>query len=61
MGSYARLGIAMLLVATSPANAQQKVEISGQSAKIKLSQVITGHLDELNGKFQLRVSEAATK
>jgi quercetin dioxygenase-like cupin family protein len=58
MGSYARLGIAILLVATIPANAQQKVEISGQSAKIKLSQVITGHLDELNGKFQLRVSEA---
>jgi quercetin dioxygenase-like cupin family protein len=42
---------------TGVANAQQKVEVKGQSSKVKLNQVISGHLSELNGKYQLRVSE----
>lgn len=46
------------IVLAGAAAAQQKVEVRGQSAKIKLSQVVSGHLSELNGKFQLRVSEA---
>jgi quercetin dioxygenase-like cupin family protein len=61
MKSHIRLSGAVLLLATvtvGAANAQQKVEIKGQSSKIKFSQVISGHLSQLNGKFQLRVSEA---
>ncbi len=40
------------------ANAQQKVEVKGQSFKLKLNQVVSGYLSELNGKYQLRVGEA---
>ena len=39
------------------ANAQQKVEVKGQSSKVKLNQVVSGYLSELNGKYQLRVGE----
>ena len=39
------------------ANAQQKVEVKGQSSKVKINQVVSGHLSELNGKYQLRVGE----
>ena len=39
------------------ANAQQKVEVKGQSSKVKLNQAVSGYLSELNGKYQLRVSE----
>ena len=39
------------------ANAQQKVEIKGLSPKVKLNQVVSGYLSELNGKYQMRVSE----
>ena len=39
------------------ANAQQKVEVKGQSSKVKLNQVVSGYLSDLNGKYQLRVSE----
>jgi quercetin dioxygenase-like cupin family protein len=38
-------------------NAQQKIEIKGLSAKIKLNQVVSGYLSELNGKYQLRLGE----
>ena len=33
------------------------VEAQGQHPNIKLSHVISGHLSELNGKYQLRVTE----
>ena len=33
------------------------VQFNGQHPRIKLSQVISGHLTELNGKYQLRVTE----
>lgn len=39
------------------ANAQQKVEVKGQTSKVKLNQVVSGYLSELNGKYQLRVGE----
>jgi quercetin dioxygenase-like cupin family protein len=40
------------------ANAQQKVEVKGQSTKVKLNQVVSGYLSDLNGKYSLRVTEA---
>ena len=39
------------------ANAQQKVEVKGQTPKVKLNQVVSGYLSDVNGKYQLRVSE----
>ena len=39
------------------ANAQQKVEIKGLSLKVKVNQAVSGYLSELNGKYQLRVTE----
>jgi quercetin dioxygenase-like cupin family protein len=39
------------------ANAQQKVEVKGQTPKVKLSQVVSGYLSDVNGKYQLRVTE----
>jgi quercetin dioxygenase-like cupin family protein len=39
------------------ANAQQKVEVKGQTSKVKLNQVVSGYLSDVNGKYQLRVSE----
>lgn len=33
------------------------VDSNGQHPKIKLSRLISGHLSELNGKYQLRVTE----
>lgn len=33
------------------------VESSGQHAKVKVSQLVSGHLSELNGKYLLRVTE----
>lgn len=39
------------------ANAQQKVEVKGQKGEVKLNQVISGYLSDLNGKYQLRVTE----
>jgi quercetin dioxygenase-like cupin family protein len=46
-------------IAALPTNGQPaaKVESKGQHPTIKLSQVISGHLTELNGKYQLRVTE----
>jgi quercetin dioxygenase-like cupin family protein len=53
--------IILVVIATAfgsgVANAQQKVEIKGLSAKVKLNQAVSGYLSELNGKYQLRVSE----
>ena len=42
---------------SSAANAQQKVEVKGLSSKVKLNQVVSGYLAELNGKYQLRLTE----
>ena len=37
--------------------AQQKVEAHGITPRVKLEEIISGHLDELNGKFKLRITE----
>jgi quercetin dioxygenase-like cupin family protein len=61
MNTLCKAGLTALIASVAVAsagNAQQKVDIKGQSSKILLSQAVSGHLSELNGKFQLRVSEA---
>ncbi len=37
--------------------AQQQVDRKGIAAKVKYEQVVSGHLDELNGKYKLRITE----
>ena len=51
--------IAIALLGASLASAQEpaKVESKGQNPKVKLEQVVSGHLTELNGRFKLRVTE----
>jgi quercetin dioxygenase-like cupin family protein len=51
--------IAVALLGSSLAHAQQpaKVESKGQNPKVKLEQVVSGHLTELNGRYKLRVTE----
>lgn len=46
-----------VLCAAQPALAQQKVESAGISAAVKLEEVISGYLTDLNGKFKLRLTE----
>jgi quercetin dioxygenase-like cupin family protein len=46
-----------LLQFSGGAVAQQKVESVGITPAVKLEEVISGHLTELNGKFKLRVTE----
>jgi quercetin dioxygenase-like cupin family protein len=54
MKAFAAAFVALL----SPcAMAQQKVETAGISAAIKLEEVLSGYLTELNGKYKLRVTE----
>ena len=36
---------------------QNQVEKSGQRSTLKLEQVLSGHLQELNGKYKVRVTE----
>ena len=53
------LGVALAAFSIHAATAQQgaKVESKGQHPQIKLDQVISGHLSELNGRYRLRVAE----
>jgi quercetin dioxygenase-like cupin family protein len=46
-----------LLIAADDSVAQQKVEMRSITAKVKLEEVISGHLTELNSKFKLRATE----
>jgi quercetin dioxygenase-like cupin family protein len=46
-----------LLQFSAGAIAQHKVESVGITPAVKLEEVISGHLTELNGKFKLRVTE----
>jgi quercetin dioxygenase-like cupin family protein len=46
-----------LLQISECAIAQQPVESAGITPVLKLEEVISGHLTELNGKFKLRVTE----
>jgi quercetin dioxygenase-like cupin family protein len=48
----------LLLVALcAPCLAQPKVESSGITAAVKMEEVVSGYLNDLNGKFKLRVTE----
>jgi len=51
--------IALAAIASCHVYAQQaaKVESKGQHAQIKVEEVISGHLTELNGRYKLRVTE----
>jgi quercetin dioxygenase-like cupin family protein len=47
----------LLLSIPSYAQAQDKVDKKNSESKIKLEQLISGHLQELNGKYKMRVTE----
>jgi len=53
--------LAIMLAALMPcaecALTQEKVESRGITAAVKLEEVVSGHLRELNGTFKLRVTE----
>lgn len=53
------LAIVIVFIGAGMANAQQpaKVDSKGQNPKVKLEQVVGGHLTELNGRYKLRVTE----
>jgi quercetin dioxygenase-like cupin family protein len=53
--------IAAILIAsmTAPAAGQHNVERKGVVSKMRLEQVMSGHLTALNGKYKLQVSELA--
>ena len=53
------IAIAAAALACGVAAAQQagKVDSKGQHPKIKLEEVVSGHIAELNGKYKLRVAE----
>jgi quercetin dioxygenase-like cupin family protein len=46
-----------LLTVSDRAVAQHQVEVKGVTTRVKLEEVIYGHLHELNGRFKLRVTE----
>ena len=48
---------AQLFALPALAQAPAAVEVKGQSGKIKLEEVVSGHLTELNGRYKLRVTE----
>src|SRR6185295_8373615 len=54
-----RLGSLLLaaVLGSGPALAQDRVELRGISAEIKLDEVLFGHLPEVNGNFRLRATE----
>ena len=51
--------VVLVLFPSCPGSAQQpaSVESKGQNPKIKLEQVISGHLTDLNGRYKLRATE----
>lgn len=54
----ARLSILLLLFFTQSAvSTPPGVEKSNQTSEVKLEAPVSGHLEELNGKFKLRASE----
>ena len=48
----------LAVAAAAPASAQQKVDRKGTSSTVKLEQVVSGHLTEINGKYKLRATES---
>jgi hypothetical protein len=55
--TFTPLFFVVLLTVADQSVAQPKVEAKGITSKVKLEEVIYGHLVELNGKFKLRVTE----
>ena len=55
--TFSVIAIAALWVECASGQTPDKVESRGQHPKIKLDQVISGHLVELNGHYKLRVAE----
>jgi len=56
----ARLGLVLfvlLIGVVDPTGAQNTVERHGMTAKLKIEEIISGHLTELNGKFKLQAYE----
>ena len=49
--------LATLLGLAGHALAQEKVDIKGITPKIKIEEVVYGHLAEINGKYKLRATE----
>lgn len=50
--------IAMFCITNSFAQEARKIESKGQAGKVKLEEVVSGSLTDLNGKYKLRVSES---
>jgi quercetin dioxygenase-like cupin family protein len=49
--------ILAILGGADPLSAQEKVEVRGVTAAVKLEETIFGHLTELNGKYKLCATE----
>lgn len=47
----------LAVAAALPANAQQKVDRKGATSTVKLQQVASSHLTEINGKYKLVATE----
>ena len=60
MAQKAAWVLSLALLATPAVQAQQQaaVESKGQHSVLKMEQVISGHLTELNGRYKLRVAES---
>ncbi len=54
-----QLAVVISAIGLGPANAEQPliVESEGKHGKIKIDEVVAGHLTELNGRYRLRVAE----
>ena len=54
------LVVALLFVARGGADrvaAQERVDVRGLTAAIKIEEIVYGHLPELNGKYKMRATE----
>jgi quercetin dioxygenase-like cupin family protein len=47
----------LLLIGADRSTAQAKVDARGITSKVRIEEVISGHLAELNGKFKMRATE----
>ena len=57
MKRLAPLLLVVFLTGSTPSGAQPQVEARGITSKVRLEEVITGHLADLNGKFKVRATE----
>ncbi len=53
------LFLVALLAGSDQSLAQAKVDTKGITARVKIEEVLSGHLPELNGKFKLRATEVS--